>query len=56
MRCGEKCFLVEIETDGKLLTHPINARTPAEARKNIRKEYGEKSSVISVRKRNKTRI
>ena len=56
LRCGEKCFLVEIENDGKLLTQPINARTPAEARKTIRKVYGDKSPVISVRKRNKTRV
>lgn len=55
MRCGEKCFLVEIETDGELLTKTVNARTPAEARKTIRKEHGVRTPVLSVRKGNKTR-
>ncbi|WP_339229742.1 hypothetical protein NSQ77_06560 [Oceanobacillus sp. FSL K6-2867] len=50
MRCGEKCFHVKIEQDGKQLIKSINARTPAEARKTIRQEYGLSASVISVRK------
>jgi len=50
LRCGEKCFLVQTEIDGEKETKPINARTPAEARKFFRKEYGREPEILSVRK------
>ncbi|GAB3796138.1 hypothetical protein [Virgibacillus kimchii] len=51
MRCGAKCFLVEAEIDGEKRIKSVNARTPAEARKTIRKAYGHRTPVISVRGR-----
>lgn len=48
MRCGTKRFIAEIEIDGKKQTKPIIARTPAEARKNIRKTYGKNTTIYSV--------
>ncbi len=56
MRCGAKSFYVEAELDGKKLTKAVNARTPAEVRKTIRKAYGEKTSVISVREKKKSSL
>ncbi|HLR53055.1 MAG TPA: hypothetical protein VK072_09310 [Candidatus Avamphibacillus sp.] len=51
MRCGEKCFFVQTEVDGEKQTKPINARTPAEARKFFRKEYGKESIILSVKRK-----
>lgn len=48
MRCGTKRFTAEIELDGEKVTKPIIARTPAEARKNIRKTYGRDTYIYSV--------
>lgn len=48
MRCGTKRFTAEIELDGEKVTKPIIARTPAEARKNIRKTYGKETYIYSV--------
>ncbi|MEH7385097.1 hypothetical protein V7147_06735 [Bacillus sp. JJ1521] len=53
MRCGAKCFLVEIEVDGKTQIKPINARTPAEARKTIRKEIGAETQILAVKEEKK---
>lgn len=53
MRCGEKCFMVQTEIDGEKQTKPINARTPAEARKFYRKQHGENPAIISVREKRK---
>ena len=50
MRCGEKCFLVEIEVGGKMQLQEINARTPVEARKFARVKYGKETKIESVRK------
>jgi len=55
MRCGEKCFHVETEREGKKQTDPVYARTPAEARKTIRKVYGAHTPVLSVRQRKRHR-
>ena len=49
MRCGAKCFLVEYELNGEIQTKPIIARTPVEARKTIRLEYGLEPQILSVR-------
>lgn len=48
MRCGTKKFNAEILLDGKKQTKPIIARTPAEARKSIRKTYGKHVHIYSV--------
>ncbi|MGG4467666.1 hypothetical protein ABER68_06555 [Paenibacillus alvei] len=49
MRCGAKCFLVELEINGEKQVKPINARTPVDARKTIRFEYGAEANILSVR-------
>ncbi len=56
MRCGAKCFLVEIEADGIKQTMPISARTSAEARKTIRLEYGAEWNILSVKEEKKSSI
>ena len=48
MRCGTKRFIAEIELKGKKEKKPIIARTPAEARKSIRKTYGQDTYIYSV--------
>ena len=48
MRCGSKCFLVELEIKGEKQIKPVTARTPANARKTIRLEYGAEAQVLSV--------
>ncbi len=48
MRCGEKRFIVEIEMDGAKQRKTVTARTPAEARKKIRMQCGEKTAILSV--------
>ncbi|EDL62866.1 hypothetical protein [Bacillus sp. SG-1] len=49
MRCGSKCFLVEVELKEGAQTKSVTARTPIEARKTIRKEYGAEVEILSVR-------
>lgn len=48
MKCGAKCFLVEIEKDGVTKQIPVHARTPVAARKVIRKELGANTKIIRV--------
>ncbi|WP_202595382.1 hypothetical protein [Halalkalibacter okhensis] len=48
MRCGSKCFLVEMEIEGEKHTKSVTARTPVDVRKTIRKKYGNEAKVISV--------
>lgn len=48
MRCGAKCFLVEIEKDGEKRTIPVNARTAAGARKVVREEFDAKLAISKV--------
>ena len=48
MRCGAKCFLVEIEREGKKETLPVTARTSAAARKVVRLEHGEGVEILAV--------
>lgn len=50
MRCGSKCFKVEMEINGRKQTEFIRARTPASVRKTVRSEYGENSVILSVQK------
>ena len=49
MMCGSKRFLVEIEINRESQIKQVSERTPAGARKEIRKEYGEKVEILSVR-------
>lgn len=46
LRCGSKCFLVEIEMNGEKQTKSVIARTAAQARKTIRLEYGAEDYTI----------
>lgn len=52
MKCGSKHFLFEIEINGESKFKQIAERTPACARKEIRKEYGEYVEILSVREQN----
>ncbi len=47
MRCGTKRFTIEYEQDGKCQTTEVQARTMAEARKQVRMTCGGK--VIQVK-------
>ena len=48
MKCGSKCFLVEVELNGEKITKRINARTPVSARKVIKGKYGADTVIISA--------
>ncbi|WP_277674422.1 hypothetical protein [Piscibacillus halophilus] len=54
MRCGEKCFYVTIEKGNETKDITVNARTTAEARKTVRSVYGRETTVLFVRRKNKT--
>jgi len=49
MKCGAKCFLVEIEMNGAIEVKPVTARTSVAARKVIRRTYGDEIDILSVR-------
>ncbi|WP_423798253.1 hypothetical protein [Neobacillus sp. SAB-20_R2A] len=53
MRCGAKCFLVEMEINGEKLIESVIARTPVEARKTIRIEYGAMAEILKVKEEKK---
>jgi len=53
MRCGSKCFIVEMEIKGEKLREPVTARTPVDARKTIRINYGAEAHILSVREERK---
>lgn len=53
MQCGAKCFVVEIEKEGKTTQHAIDARSPASARKAIRRKYGKEIRILSALKKKK---
>ena len=55
MRCGSKCFLVEMEVNGEKQVKPVTARTPVDARKTIRLEYGAEAQILSVLEEKKKR-
>ena len=48
MQCGSKCFIVEFVKDGQTFIKPVTSRTPINARKVIRKKYGEGVQIISA--------
>ncbi|HLR75711.1 MAG TPA: hypothetical protein VK077_10575 [Virgibacillus sp.] len=49
MRCGAKRFQAEIEVNGEREIKSLTARTPAEARKYIRRKYGQATKILFVR-------
>ncbi len=51
MKCGAKCFIVELEIDGKVKKKSVISRTPVSARKTIRRTYGEDANILTVRKK-----
>jgi len=53
MRCGSKCFVVEMEIRGEMRREAVTARTSVDARKTIRIEYGTEAQILSVREKNK---
>ena len=53
MQCGAKCFLVEIERDGKVETVPVTARTSVAARKTVRVQFDNIEKIVSVREEKK---
>lgn len=53
MRCGSKCFLVEVEINGEKQLKTVNARTPVDVRKTIRNEYGKGVIIVSVKEEKK---
>ncbi|MCM3439796.1 hypothetical protein [Metabacillus halosaccharovorans] len=53
MRCGSKCFVVEMEIRGELRREAVTTRTSVDARKTIRIEYGAEAQILSVREKNK---
>lgn len=48
MMCGSRCYLVEVEVDGFKKRKRVNARTPVNARKFIRKRYGKDAIIHSA--------
>jgi len=44
-----------MEINGEKQTKPITARTPAEARKTVRIEYGAATQIVSVKEEKKQR-
>ena len=50
MRCGAKCFIVELEVKGRKEVKRVTARTPADARKAVRLEYGAEAAILTVKK------
>ena len=49
MRCGAKCFAVEMESNGEKKSIPVTGRSSTEVRKAVRIEYGEKINILSVK-------
>lgn len=48
MRCGAKCFQIEIALQNNRKITSVNARTPANARRLIKKKYGSHVTIISA--------
>lgn len=51
MKCGAKCFIVELVVDGIVKTESVITRTPISARKTIRRAYGKDANILTVRKK-----
>jgi len=51
MICGAKRFQANIEVNGENKVTSVVARTPAEARKSIRKHFGQHTNIIAVKEK-----
>lgn len=49
MVCGSSCFIINFKKDGENRWERVKAKTPAKARKVLKKEMGPKITIISVR-------
>lgn len=49
MKCGAKCFTVEVDINGKMQSIPVTARTSIQARKALTLEYGKEIKIIAVK-------
>ena len=49
MQCGAKCFIVQVERDGKVESMPVTARSSVQARKKVRLQYEDVVKVLTVR-------
>lgn len=51
MRCGTECFIVTIEQDDAHITKELSARSQIDARKIVKKHYGDGVNIKSVRRK-----
>jgi len=51
MVCGSKRYDAQVEVEGEVYAETVTARTPAEARKALRRKYGKSAHIITVRER-----
>lgn len=51
MRCGTRCFVVTFERDDEQITEEFKARSQVDARKIVKKHYGNTVSIKSVIKK-----
>lgn len=49
MQCGAKCFLVEVERDGRVEQVQVTARSSVAARKTVRVQFDDIARIVSVR-------
>jgi len=49
MVCGSKRYDAQVEMEGQIYVETVTARTPAEARKALRRKYGKSAHIITVR-------
>lgn len=50
MKCGAKCFIVELEIAGEIAQKKVISRTPVSARRTIRNKYRKEVNILTVRK------
>lgn len=51
MQSGAKCFLVELNVNGKVIAESVTARTQIAARKTIRNHYGNSAEIIYLKEK-----
>lgn len=51
MRCGTQCFIVTIENEETQITKELSARSQVDARKMVKKHYGDNVNIKSVRRK-----
>jgi len=49
MVCGSKRYQAQVKYEGSVHNEMVTARTPAEARKAIRRKYGRAANILTVR-------